>query len=263
MAVETKVIAVIPARWDSTRFPGKPLAKINDKPMIQWVVERVLIAKFVTEVIVATDDKRIYSAVEEFGGHAVMTAKAHASGSDRIAEVASALSCDIVVNVQGDEPLISPDDVDLVVSSLINDPSVKVSTLKTRILRPEDLLDPNVVKVVTDMNGFALYFSRAPIPFARDGAAPAFLGGSGRQAQESQTSMFKHIGVYAFTRPFLLEFSGWEKSGLEETEKLEQLRILERGVAIKVEETAMDSVGVDCPEDVAKVEAVFNARNLD
>ena len=188
---------------------------------------------------------------------------AHASGSDRIAEVAARLNCDIVVNVQGDEPLVSPKDVDLAVSSLINDPSVQASTLKTRILRPEDLLDPNVVKVVTDMAGFALYFSRAPIPFARDRTAHTALDDSDPDVKRTRLTAFKHIGVYAYTRPFLLEFSGWEKSGLEETEKLEQLRILERGIAIKVEETALDSIGVDCPEDVTKVEAVLNARNLE
>ena len=263
MSVESKVIAVIPARWASSRFPGKPLTKIRDKPMIQWVVERVQKARSVIDVIVATDDKRIYSAVREFGGRAEMTSIEHSSGSDRIAEVVARLNCDIVVNVQGDEPLVSPEDVDLVVSSLINDSSVLVSTLKTKILHPEDLSDPNVVKVVTDMRGFALYFSRAPIPFERDRTVHGALDDSDSNLKKSGLSAFKHIGVYAYKKPFLLEFSGWGKSGLEETEKLEQLRILEHGISIKVEETATDSVGVDCPEDLMKVETVLSSRNLE
>lgn len=263
MPAETKVIAVIPARWASTRFPGKPLAKILDKPMIQWVVERVQLAKLVTGVVVATDDQRIFSAVEKFGGRAVMTSSAHFSGSDRVAEAVAGMSCDIVVNVQGDEPLISPEDVDLAVSSLLNDSSVRVSTLKTKILRSEDLFDPNVVKVVTDSRGFALYFSRAPVPFDRDGSSPEASRGSERDVNLMPSAAFKHIGVYSYTKPFLLEFSGWEKSSLEEIEKLEQLRILERGIPIKVEETSRDSVGVDCPEDVAKIELLLGGRIQD
>ena len=250
MTSKQKVVAIIPARWESTRFPGKPLANILNKPMIQWVVESVKMAQSIDDVIVATDDKRIYSRVVGFGGRAEMTSGDHASGSDRIAEVVAGMSCDIVVNVQGDEPLISPDDIDLVVNSLISDSAIQVGTLKIQINSLDDFLNPNVVKVVTNRNDFALYFSRAPIPFHRDGGLESVK-------LNDQVPVYKHVGLYGYTRLLLLEFSKWEKSGLEESEKLEQLRILEKGIPIKVEETKNDSIGVDCPEDIKKIENIL------
>lgn len=254
MARDSGVIAVIPARWGSTRFPGKPLANIRNKPMVQWVVERVKKAPSISDVIVATDDQRIYDAVRNFGGRAEMTSLKHFSGSDRVAEVAGREKCDIVVNVQGDEPLIPPENLDLVVQSLNNDPSLQVSTLKTKIRHLKDITDPNIVKVVTDSRGMALYFSRSPIPYDRDGR------NGGEQA--GPEAAFKHIGIYAYRRPFLLEFTGWGRSPLEQIEKLEQLRILERGGNIKVEETLLDSLGVDVPEDIMKIEQALNEMEM-
>jgi 3-deoxy-manno-octulosonate cytidylyltransferase (CMP-KDO synthetase) len=250
MTSKQKVVAIIPARWESTRFPGKPLANILNKPMIQWVVESVKQAQSVDDVIVATDDKRIYSKVVDFGGQAEMTRNDHASGSDRIAEVVAGMSCDIVVNIQGDEPLISPEDIDLVVNSLLSDSAIQVATLKIQIDSLDDFLDPNIVKVVANKNDFALYFSRAPIPFNRDGDLNS-------AKLNDQAPVYKHVGLYAYSRSLLLEYSKWDKSGLEEIEKLEQLRILEKGIPIKVEETKNDSIGVDCPDDIKKVENIL------
>jgi len=249
MTPKPKVVAVIPARWDSTRFPGKPLANILGKPMIQWVFERVKKAPSVADVIVATDDKRVYSTVIDFGGRAEMTRNDHASGSDRIAEVVGGMSCDIVVNIQGDEPLVSPEDIEIVINSILSDSSVQIATLKIKINRLDEFLDPNIVKVVTDKNNFALYFSRSPIPFHRD-SEPNF-------EKLNHQPVYKHIGLYAYTRSLLLEFTKWGKSSLEESENLEQLRILEMGIPIRVKETINDSIGVDCPEDIKKVEGIY------
>ena len=253
---------MIPARWGSTRFPGKPLANIRNKPMVQWVVERVKKAPSISDVIVATDDQRIYDAVRNFGGRAEMTSLKHFSGSDRVAEVAGREKCDIVVNVQGDEPLIPPENLDLVVQSLNNDPSLQVSTLKIKIRHLKDITDPNIVKVVTDSRGMALYFSRSPIPYDRDGMDGCERGGSKAPAEYCPAAAFKHIGVYAYRKTFLLEFTGWEASPLEQIEKLEQLRILERGGNIKVEETFLDSLGVDVPEDIMKIEQALNEMEM-
>jgi 3-deoxy-manno-octulosonate cytidylyltransferase (CMP-KDO synthetase) len=251
MTTKPKVIAIIPARWESTRFPGKPLANILEKPMIQWVVEKVKKAQSIDDVIVATDDKRIYSQVINFGGRAEMTRSDHVSGSDRIAEVVEGMSCDIVVNIQGDEPLISPEDIDVVVNSIMSDSAVQIATLKMKINNPDDYLNPNIVKVVTDKNNFALYFSRSPIPFIRDDDPNS-------SKLNNQVLVYKHVGLYAYKKSLLLEYSKWDKTELEESEKLEQLRILEMGIPIKVEETTNDSIGVDCPEDIKKVEDILN-----
>ncbi len=253
---------MIPARWGSTRFPGKPLANIRNKPMVQWVVERVKKAPSISDVIVATDDQRIYDAVRNFGGRAEMTSLKHFSGSDRVAEVAGREKCDIVVNVQGDEPLIPPENLDLVVQSLNNDPSLQVSTLKTKIRRLKDIMNPNIVKVVTDSRGMALYFSRSPIPYDRDGRNGDEQAGPEAPTEYCPAVAFKHIGIYAYRRAFLLEFTGWERSPLEQIEKLEQLRILERGGNIKVEETLLDSLGVDVPEDIMRIEQALNEMEM-
>jgi 3-deoxy-manno-octulosonate cytidylyltransferase (CMP-KDO synthetase) len=249
MLTEPKAIAIIPARWASTRFPGKPLALIKKKPMIQWVVEQAQKASRISEVIVATDDSRIFDAVTGFGGKAVMTSQDHVTGSDRIAEVASGLKCDIVVNVQGDEPLIPPENIDQVIGCLDRNPALNVATLMMAVHELDEVTDSNVVKVVADQTGRALYFSRSAIPFHRDewkNGLPSKMNG-----------VFKHIGLYAYTRSFLLELSRMSPTPIEQLEKLEQLRILEHGYPIQVEITDKVSMGVDRIEDLEKVEKLL------
>jgi 3-deoxy-manno-octulosonate cytidylyltransferase (CMP-KDO synthetase) len=243
------IIAIIPARYDSTRFPGKPLVPIKGKPMIQWVYERAGRSTLVDRVIVATDDERIREAVSAFGGRAVMTSPRHPTGTDRIAEAAAELACDIVVNVQGDEPLIRPEMIDQAVGPLLDDPGIPMGTLCRKIENREEAFDPNVVKVVFDKNGFALYFSRAPIPWQRDSWAgrqtPAELPLAG--------TLYKHIGLYAYRRSFLLEYTKLEQTQCEAAEKLEQLRALEHGYRIKTVVTEHESFGVDIPDDLGKI----------
>lgn len=207
--------------------------------MIAHVYERAAASPAVDAVIVATDDDRVRAAVEAFGGVVRMTRADHRSGSDRLAEVAAGLSCDLVVNVQGDEPLLAPEMIAEAVAPLAADPGIPMGTLCRRIEDPDDFGNPNVVKVVTNLAGFALYFSRAPIPAQRDasGAAPAR----------------KHIGLYVYRREFLLEFARLEPTPLERAESLEQLRALEHGFPIRVVETCHDSVGVDTPADLERV----------
>jgi len=243
-----KITAVIPARYASTRFPGKALAELCGKPMIQHVYERTAKASLVNEVIVATDDERIQRVVNSFGGFCRMTRIDHETGTDRLAEVAETLDADIVVNVQGDEPLIEPEMIDQAIRPFLSDSSLKMGTLKTRIRCLHDFLGPNVVKVVTDRNGFALYFSRSPLPFFRDKWRDL--------KDESFTSgkllCYKHVGLYVFRRDFLLEYAAMAPTFLELSEKLEQLRAIENGVKIRVEETDFESIGVDTPEDLVK-----------
>lgn len=226
--------------------------------MIQWVVEQAGKARSVSDVIVATDDDRILEAVKNFGGTAVMTSRDHASGTDRVAEVAKDRDCEIVVNVQGDEPLIPPDNIDLIVFPLLEDPSLKVSTLKVRIHEVEQIVDPDICKVVADYRGNALYFSRAPIPFDRDAWTRAPKEGEGVWPKDEGMTAYKHIGLYAYRKPFLMEFSRLPVSSLETIEKLEQLRILENGTPLRVVETEKDSIGVDRKEDLAAVEKVLS-----
>lgn len=241
-----RTVALIPARYDSTRFPGKPLVDLAGRPMIEHVYRRAAAARTVDAVAVATDDQRIAAAVAAFGGHAVMTAASHESGSDRIAEAARRLSSDIIVNVQGDEPLISPDAIDAAVGPLLADPAVVMTTLAAPMADAADATDPNVVKVVCDQHGDALYFSRATIPFARQaGAAP-----------------LRHIGLYAYRRAFLLDFAGWPRTPLERTESLEQLRALEHGFRIRTVITPYESIGVDTPGDLLRVRAALERRLL-
>lgn len=246
-----RVTAIIPARYASTRFPGKPLADILGKPMIQWVYERTAKSASIDRVIVATDDERIARAVRKFGGDVEMTREDHPTGTDRLAEVAGRIDTDLVVNVQGDEPLVDPRMLDVAVAPLREDPSISMGTLKTPITSVEDFLSPNVVKVVTDRQGFALYFSRAPIPHPRDiGNLPDFL---------CRTETFKHIGLYVYRREFLLAYPGLPVTPLEELEKLEQLRALEHGHRIRVVSTALVSQGVDTPEDLERVKTVVES----
>lgn len=252
---KTSVVAVIPARYGSTRFPGKPLALIKGKPLIQWVYERTRLSRLVDGVIVATDDERIEKAVREFGGDVVMTSKDHPTGTDRIAEAARNIVCDIVVNVQGDEPLIHPEMIDSAVSPLISDPTIQMGTLCRKIEDPKEAFDPNVVKVVFDENGFALYFSRAPIPWDRD----AWKGKRALTELWLTGTMYKHIGLYVYQRRFLIEYAGMNQTALEHIEKLEQLRALEKGFKIKVVETLHESFGVDIPDDLGKIEKFIEA----
>ena len=233
------VAAVIPARYASTRLPGKPLLEIAGKPMIQWVVERVRRARTVGQVLVATDDPRIVEAVRAFGGRAVLTSADHPSGTDRIAEAVRGLDAAVVVNVQGDEPLIHPAVVDACVRPLLEGEEAPVVTACVPIASAGVRDDPAVVKVVRDLKGYALYFSRSVIPLDRDG--------------EGVGPWYKHLGLYAYRREFLLEYVGWEPTPLERTERLEQLRVLERGFRIRVVTVEHDSVAVDTPEALAAV----------
>jgi 3-deoxy-manno-octulosonate cytidylyltransferase (CMP-KDO synthetase) len=247
MPIEPRVLAVIPARWASSRFPGKPLANIAGIPMIQRVMRQTQRAKCITEVIVATDDTRILEIVNNNGGTAVMTSVDHESGTDRVAEVARDRDCDIVVNVQGDEPLMPPQNIDKVVKPLLEDTTTLVSTLRILIRDPKDLRDRNITKVVVDKFDSALYFSKAPIPWNRDAWS------EGPEALTSEL-WFKHIGLYAYRKKFLMEYSELPLTPLEKMEKLEQLRILENGFPIKVVETKFDSTGVDSEADIKIVE---------
>lgn len=243
-----RVTAVIPARYASTRFPGKPLADIHGKPMIQWVYERTRQANSVHQVVVATDDERIATAVRAFGGEVQLTRADHPTGTDRLAEVAARIETDLIVNVQGDEPLIDPRMIDQAVNAVRRNPGVVMGTLKTSVASVEEYLNPNVVKVVTDRQGFALYFSRAPIPHPRDLTDEL-------EANFSRIEAFKHIGLYVYRKDFLLTYPRLSPTPLEQLEKLEQLRALEHGFRIKVAATELTSQGVDTPEDLERVRA--------
>jgi 3-deoxy-manno-octulosonate cytidylyltransferase (CMP-KDO synthetase) len=241
-------IAIIPARYASTRLPGKPLVALAGKPMIERVWERVRRAKKISRVIVATDDERIIRAVAAFGGEAVMTRSEHRSGTERVAEVAATTvreGEEIFVDVQGDEPLIEPVAIDTAVEAVESDESASVATLAVPIARPADIMDPNVVKVVLDFDGNALYFSRAPIPWVRDRNAPV------------HARHLKHLGLYAFRRAALLDFPTLPLGDLERIEQLEQLRWMENGYKIRVAETPHDSISVDVPEDVSRIEQLL------
>lgn len=243
------IVAVIPARFQSTRFPGKPLALIQGKPMIQWVYERTKQSSLLDRVIVATDDERILKAVHAFGGEAEMTAANHATGTDRIAEVAGRIACDIVVNVQGDEPLIRPEMIDEAIRPLSGDPGIPMGTLAYRITDQRENGDPNVVKVVVDRNGFALYFSRAPIPWDRD----RWDQNTPLRDLPDSIARLKHIGLYVYRKEFLLSYAKMPSTPLENSEKLEQLRALEQGYRIRVVLTDHESFGVDIPDDLSKI----------
>jgi 3-deoxy-manno-octulosonate cytidylyltransferase (CMP-KDO synthetase) len=243
------IAALIPARYGSTRFPGKALADIKGRPMIQWVYERTKRSKLIDRVIVATDDQRILRAVRSFGGEAMMTSSHHATGTDRIAEVARSLDCAIVVNVQGDEPLIQPAMIDEAISPLVHDASIPMGTLCRKIEDRNEAFDPNVVKVVFDKNNFALYFSRAPIPWDRD----SWAGKGSWKEFTLGGPLYKHIGIYVYRRDFLLNYSRMPQTALEDVEKLEQLRALEHGFRIKTVVTEHDSFGVDIPDDLSKI----------
>jgi 3-deoxy-manno-octulosonate cytidylyltransferase (CMP-KDO synthetase) len=240
-------LGVVPARFDSSRFPGKVLALISSKTMLQHVYERCLQARYLASTIIATDDERIYSVARSFGAQVRMTRKDHPSGTDRVAEVASAESAEIVVNIQGDEPLIDPSAIDAAILPLVHDPEIVMGTLKKQIEDPREITDPNVVKVVTGRSGDALYFSRCAIPYVR--SAQSSIAGP----------YFKHIGLYVYRRDFLLQYPTLPIGPLEQAERLEQLRALENGYAIRVVETEYESLGVDTPEDLERVSGLFEA----
>lgn len=235
------VVGIIPARYSSTRFEGKVLADILGKPMIQHVWERAKQALLLDDLIIACDDERIARAAEGFGAKVVLTAKGHVSGTDRICEVVNPIDVKVVINIQGDEPLIHPTMIDSVARALLDDSSISMATVMKAIEEPEAINSPNVVKVVIDRNNFALYFSRAAIPF---------------HAQNSPIKLpvyFKHIGLYGYSKDFLFTYKNLPVSYLERTECLEQLRVLEEGYKIKVIETKYDTIGVDTPEDLAEL----------
>ena len=240
-----KVVIVIPARYGSTRLPGKPLVSLAGKPMIQRVYEQARQATTAQQVVVATDDERIVKAVEGFGGEARMTRTDHRTGTERVAEVAAHVEGDVFVNVQGDEPLLDPAAVDTAVSALLEDESVHIATVVTPVRVPADIMDPNVVKAVLDFDDNALYFSRAPVPWVRD------------TQTKMQVRHWKHLGLYVFRRDALLEYPTLPQGELERIEQLEQLRWLENGWKIRVAEVARDAVSVDVPEDVARVEKLL------
>ncbi len=240
-----KVVAIVPARWASSRFPGKPLAPIAGKPMIQWVVERTRLATRLSDVIVATDDDRIAEAVASFGGRAVMTPSELPSGSDRVAYAVRDLDVDAVIKGQGDEPLIDPHAVDTLADTLLEESSTKMATLVRKCAEDENINNPNTVRVVIDKNNNALYFSRAAIPFARD---------IDQDEWPLHFPYYHHIGIYAYRKQFLLELTELPISVLEQAEKLEQLRVLENGVSIKVGIVDVEPICVDVPEDVGRVE---------
>jgi 3-deoxy-manno-octulosonate cytidylyltransferase (CMP-KDO synthetase) len=240
-----QIWAVIPARYAATRLPGKPLVEIAGKPMIQRVWEQVRQAKNISRVVVATDDDRIRSVVEKFGGEAIMTRTDHATGTDRIAEVAASHDAGIFLNVQGDEPLVSPEAVDALAEAISSDPEVQLATLAVALKTPADIMDPNIVKVVLDFDDNALYFSRAPIPWVRD------------KGTATHARHLKHLGLYAYRRSALIEYNTLPPGDLERVEQLEQLRWLENGFKIRVAETEHDSVSVDVPEDVARIEKLL------
>jgi 3-deoxy-manno-octulosonate cytidylyltransferase (CMP-KDO synthetase) len=233
------IVAVIPARYASTRLPGKALADLDGRPMIEHVYRRASAAKTLSSVIVATDDLRIATRVHDFGGKVRLTKATHETGTDRLAEVAASLDCDVVVNVQGDEPLLDPRAIDEVVAPF-SDPSVQMTTLFRRIHEPSELNNPNITKVVVDRGGFALYFSRAPIPYVRD-------------PRGGWPPLYRHIGLYAYRRSVLMVLASLEPTPLERAEALEQLRALEHGIRIKAVETKYESFGVDTPEDLEQV----------
>jgi 3-deoxy-manno-octulosonate cytidylyltransferase (CMP-KDO synthetase) len=257
-----KTTAIIPARYSSTRLPGKPLIEINGKPLIQYVYERVRLSS-VQRVIVATDDERIASAVREFGGEAVLTSPHHRSGTERVAEVATRMESDIVVNVQGDEPLIQPEDINRAIAPFSHDPSIMVSTLITPLVNGADLYNPHVVKVVVDHKGFALYFSRSPIPYNRnllekaDDEPRTGFEYIKKLTKKELRGYWQHIGLYAFRRGFLLKITALPPGQLERKERLEQLRILENGFKIKTVICSAPTIGIDTPADVERFKTMI------
>ena len=238
-----KVICVIPARYSSTRLPGKPLKLIAGVPMICRVYDRASQAKRIDKAIVATDDDRIFTAVKDYGGKVMMTRADHPTGTDRLAEVAAAFDdVDVIVNVQGDEPLIEPSLIDELIALFNEDTDLKMATVATELKEEEDIKNPNNVKVISDLNGYALYFSRSVIPYPRNAG---------------KSAVCKHIGIYAYRRDFLLKYAKMSPTPLEQSESLEQLRALENGYKIKVLRSDNQFIGVDTEEDLKLVNEIY------
>jgi 3-deoxy-manno-octulosonate cytidylyltransferase (CMP-KDO synthetase) len=252
MKKDIAVVAIIPARYKSNRFEGKPLALIAGKPMIEHVVKRAMRVKLLSRVVVATDDLRIGKCVESFGGEFVLTRDDHVSGSDRLAEAAEILGVseqDVIVNIQGDQPLFAEEVVEQVARPLLDDPLLPMSTLIYKIIRPEEINDPNHVKTVFNKDNYALYFSRSPIPFQRN------------PEEAVSPTYYKHLGFYAYRKSFLLSFVDLPEGEWERFEKLEQLRVLEYGYKIKLVLTEHDSIEVDTVEDLLRVEKFLKGEN--
>jgi 3-deoxy-manno-octulosonate cytidylyltransferase (CMP-KDO synthetase) len=250
------IVAIIPARFGSTRLPGKPLSEIHGRTMIERVHERVRRARCLDRIFVATDDERIAAAVRGFGGEAVMTSPRHPTGTDRLAEAVKATDATIVVNVQGDEPLLDPAGIDAAVQALLSDPALPIATLSLPLGDVEEMLAPSVVKVITDREGNAMYFSRSPVPHVR---STDLRGGAERAVARGLAR--KHVGLYAYRREALLRFASLPPAPLEQAEELEQLRALENGMRIKVVPMTGESVpAVDTPEDLERVRALLGRR---
>ena len=243
-------VGIIPARYGSTRFEGKLLADFCGKPVIQHTWENAKKSKSIDDLIVATDDKRIYNVAKGFGANVVYTSSAHKSGSDRLTEVAASIDAKIIVNIQADEPLLHPSMIDDVAGAILKDKTLVMATLCHKITNAALIQDPNVVKVVFDRNGLALYFSRSPIPYERMGSDDKL----------QIIDYYKHIGIYAYAKDFLFTFKSLPPSRLEKTEKLEQLRVLENGYRIKVIETKFDTIGIDTPEDLEKAVEIIKGK---
>jgi 3-deoxy-manno-octulosonate cytidylyltransferase (CMP-KDO synthetase) len=243
-----KTIGVIPARWGSTRFEGKVLAQISGQPMIRYVWEQAKKAKVLDEVLIACDDQRVLKAAQGFKAKAVMTALHHTCGTDRIAEAVAKRDVEVVVNIQADEPLIEPEVIDSLAKALLDDKTAVMATVIKALTDEKDLDNPNVVKVVVDRQKNALYFSRYAIPYNRD------------KKGFKEIKYFKHLGLYAYRKDFLMKFKDLPASKLEASEKLEQLRVLEAGFKIKTVETKYDTIGVDTPQDLARVEELMGKK---
>ena len=241
-----KIVAVIPARYKSTRFEGKPLALIMGKPMIKHVYEGVIKSKMLSDIIIATEDRRIYDACRDFGANAVMTKDTHQTGTDRIIEVIGDIDADIVLNIQGDEPLVNSEIIEALIKPFTEDGNISYTSVKTPIYSYEEFIDPNNVKVIADKNNFGIYFSRSPIPYDREKASnfKDFKGIFG----------YKHLGFYGYTKEFIMKFGKMDMSYLEKKEMLEQLRAIENGYKIKVETVNISTIPVDVPDDIKKVE---------
>jgi len=247
--VEPRILAVVPARFASTRFPGKIIAPLAGKPLVLHAYERACEASLVSEALVATDDDRVVQALAPFGVPVMLTSPDHSSGTDRIAEVAGQVDADILVNLQGDEPLIDPRTIDATIQPLLEDPDLVMATARHLIKDPGQIANPNVVKVVCDGQGRALYFSRSAIPYIRDEADRA----------SARDCYWQHIGLYVYRHAFLPQFAAMAQTPLEKLEKLEQLRVLENGYPIAVVDTEYEGTGVDTPEDLERVRELMAA----
>ncbi len=250
MTEEREILAIIPARFDSHRFPGKVIAELAGKPLVVHTYERTIQAKCISKAVIATDDQQVADALAPYDIEVVMTSPDHPSGTDRIAEVARTSTADIIVNVQGDEPMLDPITIERAVEAMLQNPNLQMATAKHAITNPDDIQNPNVVKVVTDQNGMALYFSRSPIPHTRDIT----------DQSPDHPVYWQHIGLYVFRRSFLLDYAAMEPTELEGLEKLEQLRVLENGHQIAVVETDFKSIGVDTPEDLERVRKLIEDK---